>query len=279
MATDRNDILAVVDPTRVEQWALQKAVSIAKNRKESRVYAFLCAYSGTECDDPAELRSVEVRRHTIWLTELLAEYADEAVKIVPIVEWNADWRTAICNTAMDAGVNLVVKRASGRPKALASSDRHLIRSLQTALLLVKHQPAEEMRRVLIAVDFNATDRSHVALNKAIMALGQRIRGSSDSIELHVVSAYSESEKFVHPPDVAKDLEIDRSRAHVRQGHAADVIPHTANEIDADLVIVGSVGRRGFSALKSGNTSEKILTDIHADVLVLVTEEDVERSAA
>ncbi len=279
MATDTTDILAVVDPTRDEQWALQKAVMIAKNREDSNVYAFLCAYSKAECDDPAELRAVEVRRHSAWLDERIADYAVEDVNIVPIVEWSADWRAAIVNAAMDSGVNLVVKRASGRPKSLASSDRQLIRSLKSALLLVKHEPAAEMKKVLVAVDFNAADPNHVALNEAIMALGKRIRGSNDAIELHAVSAYPESGKFVHPPDVAKTLEIERSQAHVRHGSAADVIPGTANEIGADLVIVGSVGRSGLSALTSGNTSEKILTDIFADVLVLVAEESAERTAA
>ena len=84
---------------------------------------------------------------------------------------------------------------------------------------------------------------------------------------------------MHPPDVARNLEIDRSRAHVRQGKAAEVIPAMANEIDADLVVVGNVGRRGFAGITIGNTSEKILTDIQADVLVLVKEENAERSAA
>jgi universal stress protein E len=45
----------------------------------------------------------------------------------------------------------------------------------------------------------------------------------------------------------------------------------ANSIDADLVILGNVGRQGLSGLTVGNTAEKILTDIKADVLVLVQE--------
>ena len=193
--------------------------------------------------------------------------------------WGADWREAITDAAMDGEVNLVVKRASGRPRSLASSDRELIRTLQSALLLVKHNPGREMQKVLVAVDFNATDEGHLALNDAIIALGRRIRGSNTNIDLHAVSAYPDSDKFIHPPDIANNLEIDRSNAHVRQGSAADVIPAMANDIDADLVIVGNVGRRGLKGITVGNPSEKILTDINADVLVLVREEGAERSAA
>jgi len=272
MATEKIRILAVLDPTRNEQWALRKALSIAKNRGDTDVYAFLCVSSNAECDDLAELRSVELRRHMIWLDGILADFDVDGINIERVVDWNDDWREAICQIAKDTDVNLVVKRASGRQKSLASSDRQLIRNLQCALLLVKHDPAKEIQKALVAVDFNAADESHSKLNDAIMKLGKRIRGSIGKMELHAVSAYPESDKFIHPPDVAKTLDIDRAQAHVRQGSAYDVIPAFANKIKADLVIVGNVARRGLSGLIVGNTSEKILTDIKSDVLVLVREE-------
>jgi universal stress protein E len=271
--------MAVVDPTRNEQWALRKAISIAKNRDDCDVYAFLCTHSDAECDDSAELQSVELRRHALWLDELLAGVDGSGVNVEPIVEWNDDWREAICEAAKEAEVDLVVKKASGRPKSLASSDRQLIRTLQSALLLVKHNPVRDLQKVLIAVDFNATDETHKTLNEAIMDLGKRIRGSSENMELHAVNAYPAADKFVHPPDVAKTLDIDRFQVHVHQGNAADVIPKQAHKIDADLVIVGNVGRRGLSGIAIGNTSEKILANIETDVLVLVKEEETERAVA
>ena len=276
---EKTRFLAVIDPTRIDQWAPRKAISIAKDRNDAKVYAFVCVHSEAECDDPEELRTVELRRHTIWLDEIIASVNDAGVDIEALVEWHEDWREAICNVGNDNRIDLVIKRASGRPNSLASSDRHLIRSLKSALLLVKHDPSTDLQKVLVAVDFNASDEDHAALNDAIIDLGSRIRGSSDTIELHAVSAYPDSDKFVHPPDVAKKLNIDRSQAHVRQGKAEDIIPDLANKIGADLVIVGNVGRRGLSGITVGNTSEKILTDIQSDVLVLVREESIERFVA
>ncbi len=276
---EKTRFLAVIDPTRIDQWALRKAISIAKDRNDAKVYAFVCVHSEAECDDPEELRTVELRRHTIWLDEIIASVNDAGVDIEALVEWHEDWREAICNVGNDNRIDLVIKRASGRPNSLASSDRHLIRSLKSALLLVKHDPSTDLQKVLVAVDFNASDEDHAALNDAIIDLGRRIRGSSDTMELHAVSAYPDSDQFVHPPDVAKKLKIDRSQAHVRQGKAEDIIPDLANKIGADLVIVGNVGRRGLSGITVGNTSEKILTDIQSDVLVLVREESIERFVA
>ena len=276
---EKTRFLAVIDPTRIDQWALRKAISIAKDRNDAKVYAFVCVHSEAKCDDPEELRTVELRRHTIWLDEIIASVNDAGVDIEALVEWHEDWREAICNVGNDNRIDLVIKRASGRPNSLASSDRHLIRSLKSALLLVKHDPSTDLQKVLVAVDFNASDEDHAALNDAIIGLGRRIRGSSDTMELHAVSAYPDSDQFVHPPDVAKKLKIDRSQAHVRQGKAEDIIPDLANKIGADLVIVGNVGRRGLSGITVGNTSEKILTDIQSDVLVLVREESIERFVA
>ena len=279
MTHDKTRYLVVIDPTRIDQWALRKAISMAKDRDDSKVYALLCTHLEAECDDRAELRIVELRRHTIWLDETIASINDAGVDVEVVVEWDEDWREAICNVARDNQIDLVIKRASGRQTSLASSDRQLIRSLKSALLLVKHDPSKNLQKVLVAVDFNASDESHTALNDAIIDFGGRIRGSSETMELHAVSAYPDSDNFVHPPDVANILKIDRSQAHVRQGKAADIIPELANKIGADLVIVGNVGRRGLAGITVGNTSEKILTDIKSDVLVLVREESIERSAA
>jgi len=92
MTQDKTRFLAVIDPTRIDQWALRKAISMAKDRDDAKVYALLCAHSEAECDDPVELRTVELRRHTIWLDEIIASGNDAGVDIEPFVEWPEDWR-------------------------------------------------------------------------------------------------------------------------------------------------------------------------------------------
>lgn len=279
MAIQKNRILAIIDPTRTEQWALKKALSIASSRDDLDVCAYLCVHSAAKSDDQDQLQAVELERHKLWLDAMLTEIADGDLTINSQIEWSDDWREAVCAAGAADDVVLVTKRASGRQKSLASSDRQLIRKLGRALLLVKNEPADEVKKVLIAVDFNAQDASHKALNEAVMALGTRMRGTLKETELHVISAYPSSDSFVHPPDVAKALDIDRSHAHVRRGSAADIIPDIAKELEVDLVIVGSVGRGGLSGITIGNTAEKILNDIAADVLVIVKEEVKAKASA
>lgn len=279
MTEGRTRILAVIDPTRPEQWSLRKAISIAKAQQNAEVYAFLCIYADAKGADASDFRSAELRSKSAWLDEIIAQHEHEGVDVKANVEWDEDWQDAVREFAEANSVDMVVKRASGRPNALTSSDRRLIRSLRSALLLVKHDPGRDLRKVLAAIDFNAPDEGHQKLNNAIIDFARRLRGTNKDIELHAVCAYPDSDRYVHPPDVAKKLEINRSQAHVQQGKAGDVIPRLANRIDADLVIVGSVARHGLSGFTIGNTAEKILTDITADVLVLVREASEERSAA
>lgn len=278
MATQNNRILAIIDPTRTEQWALKKALAIASSRDDLEVCAYLCVFSDANCDDQDQLQAVELERYRMWLDAMLKQMADSDLTIDSQIEWNSDWREAVCAAAAADDVVLVTKRASRRQNSLASSDRQLVRKLGRALLLVKYEPTDEVSKILIAVDFNADDESHKALNQAIMSLGMRMRGTVKDTELHVISAYPSSDSFVHPPDVARALDIERSHAHVRRGSAADIIPDVAKELEADLVIVGNVGRGGLSGITIGNTAEKILNDIAADVLVIVKEE-VQASAA
>ncbi len=272
MNNEADQILAVIDPTRTEQWAVQKALTIARYRNASEIVAYLCAHSDAECDDPERLIAVEIERQKLWLKDILADVGDTDIHIEHMVDWHADWREGICMAADKAGANLVIKRASGKPGSLGNSDRRLIRGLEgSGLFLVKQNPTAELKTVLIALDLNATDKAHLALNDAIVAHGKRICGESGNVQLHSVCAYEKSEKFKHPPDVAKTLGISRAQAHVRPGSAPEVIADVAKKVNADLLIIGNVGRRGLSGIAVGNTAEKILADIDSNVLVVVQE--------
>ncbi len=280
MIFQENSILAVIDPTRVDQWSLRKALAIGKNLDDPKIFAYLCAHSNSKCDDAETLRAVEVQRHKLWLNEILADSSEAGIPIEPIVDWNADWREGVCIVAERMQAGIVIKRASGRPGSLGNSDRRLIRKLKgSALFLVKQDPATDLKKVLIAINPNATDSDHLALNETIVALAKRIRGNIENLQLHSISAFDKSEEFKHPPDIARSLDISRAQAHVVRGSASQVIPESANNLHAGLVIVGNVGRHGLSGVALGNTAEKILADIESDVLVVVKGVQIKASAA
>ena len=56
--------------------------------------------------------------------------------------------------------------------------------------------------------------------------------------------------------------------HLRQGTASRVIPEMVKELQADLVVMGTVARTGIAGLIIGNTAEAILEQIQCSVLAV-----------
>ena len=59
-----------------------------------------------------------------------------------------------------------------------------------------------------------------------------------------------------------------TRALVRTGDARDVILHTAEELDADLIIMGTHGRRGISRALLGSVAETVVRTSPIPVLTV-----------
>jgi universal stress protein E len=62
--------------------------------------------------------------------------------------------------------------------------------------------------------------------------------------------------------------IDNAQAIVEQGLPEDVIPQVAARLEAAMVILGTTGRTGLSAVFIGNTAEHVIDKINCDVLAL-----------
>ena len=48
----------------------------------------------------------------------------------------------------------------------------------------------------------------------------------------------------------------------------DIIDDVAEKLDAELVILGTIGRTGLSAALIGNTAEHVIDQLNCDVLAL-----------
>jgi nucleotide-binding universal stress UspA family protein len=58
------------------------------------------------------------------------------------------------------------------------------------------------------------------------------------------------------------------RTTIRDGRAASVINHVANEVDADLILVGRRGRGGVAELLLGSVSHELVLHSQRPVLVI-----------
>lgn len=105
------------------------------------------------------------------------------------------------------------------------------------------------------------------MNEKILADGRKqveIYGA----ELYVINSYKDSMHYPDREQLLKFTGLPTENVHLGEGDPADVIAEYADEINADVVIIGTMHRTGAAALMRGNTSEKVLRKVKQDVVTL-----------
>lgn len=133
--------------------------------------------------------------------------------------------------------------------------------------------------VLAAVDYSNSSRG--ALRKAVE------RAHREASALHVVHvvesgdddaasdrAAQELREFVDSElkdwDQAKSSDIPMVITHILTGRPANEVAQLASDLDADLLVVGAHGERGFHRLLLGSTTDRIVRLSTVPVLVVPT---------
>lgn len=283
-----NHIMAVVDPTTSRGSTLKRAFRLAKAYGDAKVTAYLCIYSSYQVADRESLIEVEKDRHRLWLEKHIDVINTDGVEYEIIIDWDKDWEEAIALAAQRMTPDLVVKashhraagarkgilrrRSSENQRKLRTSDRRLIRNATCPILFVKGPMKEVPRKMLVAVDVSTDEEVYRKLDQQVLAFGKAFVSRGADRELHVVNAAEKWDKFVHPPDLAKLAGVERENAHAQEGSPTEVIAAVAEEIGANLLVIGTVGRSGAAGLRIGNTAERILDRVQMDTLVLTVPE-------
>jgi len=192
-------------------------------------------------------------------------------------------------------------------RLLASEDMHLLRKCPCPVWLLKQSAGKKYRRILAAVDvddaFTEPDlKSRRLLNQQIVEFATSM-AISDFAELHIVHAWeaigeramrgsfmpTPEEKVIAYVDQVRRqrkrnlaklmtkvtghlgqnaLDYLKPKVHVVKGWERKVIPALAKEIEADLVVMGTVARTGVPGFIMGNTAESILHQIDCSVLAI-----------
>ncbi|MCG8468338.1 MAG: universal stress protein [Gemmatimonadetes bacterium] len=140
----------------------------------------------------------------------------------------------------------------------------------------------DIRRVLVPTDFS--DCARAAVRPAI-ALARR-----HEAELHMVHVRRPGSGDPEPPTefpgeaearaALASGESDRAVVrHVIEGRAPGLaILELAGELDVDVIVIGSHGRRGLRRLTLGSVAEEVVRFARRPVLVVHADEDRERPA-
>lgn len=208
---------------------------------------------------------------------------------------------AIAQEVIRGGHDLVVRAhqrdlAADEHGPLGAIDRDLFRLCPCPVLAVGPRATYAPKHVLAAVHANPEDDHEQTLNRRILEMAAevaRLSGASLTV-LQAWHAWGEDLLRGHAKDgevdeyvstaettATKDLralvssiggEIARARLEVREGQPEDVIPRFAVDQAVDMVVMGTMARRGLAGFVLGNTAERMLTRLGCSVLAIKPEE-------
>ncbi|MDN2662572.1 universal stress protein UspE [Psychromonas sp. 14N.309.X.WAT.B.A12] len=296
-----NNILVYIDPTKEQQPALQRAIEIAQKNKSTKITLFLSCYDLTyemtslsSAEERQVMQSLVIKENQEWLDTLAEPYRVEGFAIGCQVHWHNRPFQAAIQLILREGYDLLIKSTHPHSRLSAilftPTDWNLLRKCPIPLLLVKAKSWPENGNILCAIDCKSVeDETHHSLNEAILTEASDIAQMIKS-NIHVVNAYpsppmnimmelpefdpihyEDGLKKFHQKtlnDYANKYQIDPGNIHLEQGLPEDVISDVAQEIKAELVILGTVGRSGLGLTLLGHTAEQVIDKLDSDLLAL-----------
>lgn len=240
-----------------------------------------------------KIRNQLIAAQEAALSELVTGLKHRGIEAEKQVLWHPNPAEAICKCAKYGDVDLIVKavRPHHRWGHLLTSvtEWNLIRHSAVPVLFVKDAHHYDARPVIVALDIGSEDEVHQELNRQLIheaAQWQKLTGAP----IHVVAAYPLPSmdvpaefSVVNYEALREEIEqgyrqgvmslldkhpLEYAQIWVREGVVEDVLADVANQIQASLVLVGTVARTGVSAVVMGNTAERVIDAIDCDVMVL-----------
>lgn len=179
---------------------------------------------------------------------------------------------------------LLVKHCDPRHQGLmASRDSQLLRELPCPVLLVKHDQPWHGQRIMAAINPLADDEGHRQLNNDVLLLTAQIARAADGRLVTAAAAPSammggapemQSEALIQERvrvalgALLTEFSLTAETVAIGEGPAEYWIPTAAVAQQAALVVIGTKARSGLPGVLIGNTAERILHRLDADVLVV-----------
>ena len=295
---DINHILVVLDSEHPEQPAFDRALALASSVKADITILGSCyeAYceesSSLELETKNEIKSALINNRQLWLDTFVDEAQKQGIEISTEVHWQKNLHNAVMTSMNTSNFDLVIKGTKPHSivdRIFTHSDWNLLRHCNAPVLLVKSAKPWANNRILASIDATSHDKGHKLINENILDFAEHLADHLKT-DLHLVNSYpmvalafamvpevtapDDIQKYIteqHKTECeyyAKKYNINDDHIHITEGDPDDVVEMMAKEIEADLVVIGSVAREGLSGVLLGNTAERIVDRVSCDVLVI-----------
>ena len=292
-------ILAVIDPTTDEQKALKRAIELAKLTK-ANITAFLTIFDFSyemttmlSSDEREIMRQTVINDRVNWINEQIKGIEHQDIEISTKVVWHNRPFEPIIEHVLNEDYDIVIKGTHEHDKLksviFTPTDWHILRKCPCPVLLVKDHEWPANGNIIAALNVGSDEEEHQSLNKKITEeaiyladlIGSNVHlvnsfpGTPVNIAIEIpefnASEYNQTMLNHHQKAMnahAEQFNIDTNNTHVVEGLPQDVIEQVAEELDAELVVLGTIGRTGLSATFIGNTAEHVIDKLNCDVLAL-----------
>lgn len=291
------NLLVMVDPTKEDQSSLRRAVFLARSYG-AKISVLLVVYdlsyemtSMLSQQERDSMREVVTAQHRAWLKDVISQYSD--VPMESTVAWHNRPFEAAIEQIKTHNYDLLVKSTHNHDKLksviFTPTDWHLLRKSPCDILLVKEHDWPTNGTIVTAVNSVSEDKDHINLNNKVLQHAADISkvinanvkvinaypGTPVSIAIEIPefnsSTYNDSVKIHHQDktyELVEKFNISSTDCIIDEGLAEDVIPRITKSLDAELLIIGTIGRTGLSAAFIGNTAEHVIDSINCDLLAV-----------
>jgi universal stress protein E len=296
-------ILAVTDPTLDQQSSLLRALSIAE-KTGAKIIALSCVYDKSydmtavlTSDERFDMKQAMVEHEKVKLDALVKRLKCESTVEV-VITWYKKLHESVIDTCSEYKCDLIIK-STKKHGLLAStlftpSDWHIVRNSSVDVLLVKYHEWPQGGTIVGSIGVSAKDNAHTCLSDKVAetayALSQMLSASLHlansfaGAPIHIAvevpnfspEVYNKSVQQRHTKTLqalGEKYKLDSTNIHVLEGLPEDIIPALCKKYSADLLVIGSVGRKGLSAALLGNTAELIIDGVECDTLVVKPTKD------
>jgi universal stress protein E len=285
-------LLVIADNVDEEQFALNKAISLAKlTVAQVHVVAF-CYESLSFSDDQNERDKVKgmiiSRAQQAWGNYFTKHQYGESVNYEVVWEKNIDdWVKEKCKYMH---YDLIVK-SGNRSEAIfhTPTDWRLFRQSEVPVYSVSTNNKNDSlgKSILVALDFMTKNKSKSALNEKLLESAFQLSVQTNSRlyicscinipvllkDLELIDVYNRVKTIQKKIEAKATLLFDKydipmDDLMIKEGVPWKIINYYAEKINASCVVVGSMGRKGIAEKLIGNTAEKVIHHTKSDLLLV-----------